>query len=218
VGQIINQLIEQGIEVVTDRTHLVHVSGHPRRDEVAQLYSWVRPQILLPVHGEPLHIHEHALFAKAHGIPQVITAKDGEMVLFACENLAQETPIICDKIPVGKILRDGDLLVPEAECPTGERKKMAFAGVISVAVAINTKGDVLSNAEIFISGLPKKNKKGKLIDHLISDAVDECLETLPKAKRRDPETLEHILKQTIRGTVHNIWGKKPIVHALVVQI
>ena len=67
VGRIINGLVEQGVEVITDRTHLVHVSGHPRRAELARMYEWMRPKIAIPAHGEPLHLTEHAAFAKRAG-------------------------------------------------------------------------------------------------------------------------------------------------------
>src|SRR6201999_3390868 len=72
VGAIINGLITQGVEVITDRTDLVHVSGHPRRDELRDMISWVRPHLLIPVHGEPLHLHEHAKLARAAGVPKVL--------------------------------------------------------------------------------------------------------------------------------------------------
>ena len=83
VGRIINALIEQGIEVITDRTHLVHVSGHPRREELKALIGWVRPKILVPVHGEALHLHEHAKLARSLGIKQVVQCRNGDLVRLA---------------------------------------------------------------------------------------------------------------------------------------
>ena len=80
VGAIINGLVDQGIEVITDRTDLVHVSGHPRRDELRDMISWVRPQILIPVHGEALHLAEHAKLARAAGVPKVLTCRNGDLV------------------------------------------------------------------------------------------------------------------------------------------
>jgi ribonuclease J len=80
VGAIINGLVSQGIEVITDRTDLVHVSGHPRRDELRDMISWVRPQILIPVHGEALHLSEHAKLARTAGVPKVLTCRNGDLV------------------------------------------------------------------------------------------------------------------------------------------
>ena len=110
VGRIINSLIRQGVEVITDRTHLVHVSGHPRRGELEKLYGWLRPQVALPVHGEALHMHEHAKLARSLGVPDVLMAKDGDMVL-----LGPRKPGVIDQVPFGRVFKDGSLLVPEGE-------------------------------------------------------------------------------------------------------
>ena len=83
VGRIINAFVTAGVEVVTDRTALVHVSGHPRRAEMAKMYGWVRPRIAVPAHGEPLHLTEHAAFAVAQGVPQVLRAFNGDLIRLA---------------------------------------------------------------------------------------------------------------------------------------
>ena len=102
VGGIINGLVDQGIEVITDRTHLVHVSGHPRRDELRDMISWVRPQLLIPVHGESLHLFEHAKLARAAGVPKVLTCRNGDLV-----KLGPGDPGIIDKLPSGGFTRMG---------------------------------------------------------------------------------------------------------------
>ena len=83
VGRVINGLVTQGIEVITDRTHLVHVSGHPRRAELDDLFRWVRPRIAVPVHGEALHLSEHAALARAAGVPQALVCSNGDVVRLA---------------------------------------------------------------------------------------------------------------------------------------
>ena len=83
VGNIINGLVAQGVEVVTDRTHLVHVSGHPRRAELAKMYAWLRPKIAIPAHGEAVHLSEHAHFARAQGVREVVRAFNGDVVRLA---------------------------------------------------------------------------------------------------------------------------------------
>ena len=107
VGRIINNLVKQGIEVITDRDGLVHASGHPRRGEVAQLYGWLRPKIVVPAHGEELHLAEHALFAAERGIETVVKARNGDVVL-----LAPGDPAIIDEVPHGQLARDGSILLP----------------------------------------------------------------------------------------------------------
>src|SRR5690348_14765446 len=106
VSSIINNLVVRGVEVITDRTHLVHVSGHPRQAELEDMLRWVRPQIVLPVHGEALHMSEHAELARRVGIPKVATCQDGDMVL-----LAPDGPRIIDEVPVGRFYKDGRILV-----------------------------------------------------------------------------------------------------------
>ena len=106
VGAIINGLIGQGVEVITDRTHLVHVSGHPRRDELRDMISWVRPQLLIPVHGEALHLHEHAKLARACGVPKVMIVRNGDLV-----KLAPGDPGVIEELPSGRLYKDG--AIPE---------------------------------------------------------------------------------------------------------
>ena len=100
VGGIINGLVTQGIEVITDRTHLVHVSGHPRRDELRDMISWVRPQLLIPVHGEALHLSEHARLARAAGVPKVLICRNGDLV-----RLGPGDPAVIDELPSGRLLQ-----------------------------------------------------------------------------------------------------------------
>src|SRR4030088_2513911 len=105
VMRVINGLVSQGIEVITDRTHLVHVSGHPRRAELQDMISWVRPQLLIPVHGEALHLFEHATLARGAGVPKVLIVKNGDLVV-----LGPGDPGIIDELPSGRLYKDGSIL------------------------------------------------------------------------------------------------------------
>ncbi|MET0605437.1 MAG: ribonuclease J, partial [Beijerinckiaceae bacterium] len=106
VNRILNNLVKAGVEVITDRTHLVHVSGHPRLEELKRMYEWVRPKIAVPAHGEALHLTEHAAFAKAQGVPHVLRAFNGAMV-----RLAPGVAEIVDHVRSGRRLKDGELLI-----------------------------------------------------------------------------------------------------------
>jgi ribonuclease J len=106
VGRIINGLVSQGVEVITDRTHLVHVSGHPRRAELLDMISWVRPKILIPAHGEALHLAEHAALARGAGVPHVLICRNGDLV-----SLGNDGASIIDEVPSGRLYKDGSLLV-----------------------------------------------------------------------------------------------------------
>jgi ribonuclease J len=213
VGAIINGLVSQGIEVITDRTHLVHVSGHPRRDELRDMISWVRPQVLIPVHGEALHLHEHAKLARAAGVPKVLICKNGDIV-----RLGPGEASIIGEVPAGRIYKDGMLLEESKSRAVVERRKMAFAGCVFVALAVSEKGELADDPEVDLVGIPEKNVAGELLDDVVFDAVVSTVEGLPRARRRDPDAMAESVRRAVRSAVFEQWGKKPlcIVHVLVV--
>src|SRR5580692_8008526 len=124
VSRVINGLVEQGVEVITDRTHLVHVSGHPRRDELREMIGWVRPQILIPAHGEALHLAEHAELARRAGVPHVLVCCNGDLV-----RLAPNGPEIIDEVPSGRLYKDGSILVNAESRTVAARRRLSFAGI-----------------------------------------------------------------------------------------
>ena len=158
VGAIINGLINQGIEVITDRTHLVHVSGHPRRDELRDMISWVRPQLLIPVHGEALHLFEHAKLARAAGVPKVLICRNGDLV-----KLGPGDPGVIEQVPSGRLYKDGSILEDAKSRAVVERRKLAFAGCAFVAIALTEKGELADDPEVDLVGIPEKNTAGR--DH-----------------------------------------------------
>ena len=123
VGRVVNGLVRQGIEVITDRTHLVHVSGHPRRAEMTELYGWVKPRIAVPVHGEALHLSEHAKLARAAGVPEVVLCGDGDLV-----QLAPDPAGVIDEIPAARLYKDGALLVPAEARTVADRRRLELRG------------------------------------------------------------------------------------------
>ncbi|NVN86329.1 MAG: ribonuclease J [Rhodopseudomonas sp.] len=213
VGGIINGLINQGIEVITDRTHLVHVSGHPRRDELREMISWVRPQLLIPVHGEALHLFEHAKLARAAGVPKTLICKNGDLV-----RLGPGDPAIIEQLPSGRLYKDGSILEDSKSRAVVERKKMAFAGCVFVAFAITDKGELVDDPEIDLVGIPEKNSGGEPIDDILFDAIVTTVEGLPKARKRDPDAMAESVRRTVRSVIQEHWGKKPLcyVHVLTV--
>jgi len=213
VGAIVNGLVTQGIEVITDRTALVHVSGHPRRDELRDMISWVRPQLLIPVHGEALHVSEHAQLARAAGVPKVLICKNGDLV-----RLGPGDPAVIDELPSGRLYKDGAILEDSKSRAVVERRRMAFAGCAFVAIAVTEKGELADDPEIELAGIPEKNVAGEDLDDIVFDTVVSTVETLPKARRRDPDALAESVRRAVRATIAAEWGKKPLcyVHVLVV--
>jgi ribonuclease J len=213
VGAILNGLISQGVEVITDRTHLVHVSGHPRRDELRDLIGWVRPQILIPVHGEALHLLEHARLAREAGVPKVLICRNGDLV-----KLGPGAPGIIDELPSGRLYRDGNLLEDSKSRAVVERRRMAFAGCAFIAIALTEKGELADDPEIDLVGIPERNAAGEIINDIVFDVVVSTVEGLPRARRRDPDAAAESVRRAVRSLLNEQWGKKPLcyVHVLAV--
>ena len=213
VGRIVNALAKQGVEIVTDRTHLVHVSGHPRRAELAQLYDWLKPKIAVPAHGEPLHLAEHATFARAHGVGEVVRAYNGDVV-----RLSPGEARVIARVDHGRLMKDGEILLPSSDDCVAQRRKLAFAGVVSIAFALTAKGEMAGDPDVLIAGLPKNTRDGAGIDAAVDAAIFETFESLPRAKRRDADFVCGAVERAVRNTVDGLWGKKPMVHVLIVEV
>jgi ribonuclease J len=212
VARVINLLIEQGIEVITDRTHLVHVSGHPRRAELEELIRWVKPKILVPVHGEALHLHEHAELARHCGVSEVMRVRNGDLV-----QLSPQARVI-DEVPAGRIYKDGKLLVEADARTVADRRRLSFAGTVSVALAVTGNGELVDEPSLDLIGIPERDYDGGSMYEVVRDALIETLESLPRARRRDPDAVAEALRRAVRAAVAQRWGKKPMcyVHVLTV--
>jgi ribonuclease J len=212
IGRVINGLIDQGVEVITDRTHLVHVSGHPRQAELEDMLSWVKPRNVIPVHGEALHLSEHAALARRLGA-RTLTIRNGDLV-----RLAPGSPEIIDEVPAGRLYKDGALLIQAEARTVADRKRLAFAGLISVALAMDEKGNLLSDPEVELLGIPDNTADGDPMDTIAYNSVIETFDTLPKPRRRDPDSVAEAIRRAVRAAVGAHWRKKPnvTVHVLVV--
>jgi ribonuclease J len=213
VNAIINNLVRRGIEVITDRTDLVHVSGHPRKAEVARMYEWTRPQVAVPVHGEDLHLAVHADFARKQGVPNVVKARNGTVV-----KLAPGTPEVIDHVSVGRLFRDGDVVIGQGDKAIPERRKLSFAGIVSIAIAIDERGELASDPAVEHMGIPERSRTGESFAELIDNAIAETLNGLPRARRRDSEAVEQAVGRAVRGILRAHWGKKPACHVLIVEV
>jgi ribonuclease J len=211
--RVINGLVAQGVEVITDRTHLVHVSGHPRVDELKDMISWVRPQILVPVHGEPLHMAEHGALARRAGVGKVVLCRDGELV-----RLAPGTPGKIDEVPAGRLYKDGSLLVSALERTVADRRRLGFAGVVSIALALSERGELVADPEVTLTGIPETDAQGRRIEDIAYDAAVEAFESMPRARRRDPDAVAEAVRRAIRARLSAAWNKKPTCHVHVLEV
>ncbi len=213
VGRVINGLIAQGVEVITDRTHLVHVSGHPRRAELAEMLGWVRPQIVIPVHGEALHLACHAELAGSVGVSKVLVCRNGDLV-----RLGPGEPGIIDEVPAGRLYQDGNLLVEAEERTVPDRRRLGFGGIVSVALAITDKGALAGDPEVMLTGIPNTTASGEPIAEVAETAVLDTFESLPRAMRRDPDAVAEAIRRAVRAALVAQWGKKPMCHVHVLTV
>ena len=204
IAEIQNQLAGRGIELLTADDHFVHVSGHPCRDELAQMYRWIRPKLALPVHGEMRHQVAHAALARELQVPQAIVPQNGQMF-----RLAPGRPELIDEVPSGRIHMDGRVLVAEGEGLAKDRRAMAFAGLLVVSLVVDSKGRIAADPVVLGEGMPEA------VEEAVLKAVED---TLAGNKRSDPDDLAENVRRAARRAAHDAWGKKPITRVLVSEL
>jgi ribonuclease J len=209
--RIQNKLADMGVEVMTDWPGgPIHASGHPRQEEVAKLYGWVRPKALIPMHGEPRHLEAHAAFARAHGIAPVRPVRNGTMV-----RLLPGEPEIIDDAPVGRIYRDGDILIPGDEDCIRERRKLSFVGSVVVSIVMTRGGELAADPQVATAGVPQLNADGESFAEIAEKAAVGAIESIPRPRRKSAELVGEAVRKSVRAAMNNAWGKKPICKVLV---
>ena len=208
-----NALVELGVEVITEKDEFIHVSGHPCREEVAQMYEWVRPEISIPVHGEARHLEEHARYARELGVKKSIAPRNGSLI-----RLAPGEAGIIDDVPAGRLMLDGDILLPEGTGAIRERRKLAYAGQVIIAIALDKKNHLVAPPEVSVSGLPPEDREGHSFQELLEDRAEDVVDALPKARRRDEEELVRSVKKSIRDLLKQRWGKRTDIRVLLIRV
>jgi ribonuclease J len=210
VGRVQNALADMEVEVITDQDAAVHVSGHPRRGELEQLYAWVKPDTAIPMHGEGRHLEAHAKLAERLGVRQVVRARNGTMV-----RLLPGPAEIIDEVPVGRLYRDGAIVTRADDGQVRERRKLSFAGAVAVSLVLSDKGALLADPEVAVTGLPATDKEGTPFTKIARDAVIGTIESLPKPKRKDQALVSEAVRRSVRAAVNQAWGKKPMCSVLL---
>ncbi|MBN8999828.1 MAG: ribonuclease J [Rhizobiales bacterium] len=213
INAIINALADQGVEIITDRDRLVHVSGHPRRDELAEMYGWVRPEVAIPVHGEPMHLVAHAAFAREMGVKQVLDVEDGAVVRLAPGPAQEIDEVLCDRL-----YKDGTIIADLEGVGVPERRKLSFAGHVSVSVILDGNGSLMVDPDIALVGLPLQGVAGHPFEETVMSAVMGTIDSIPRARRRDSELLREALRRAVRAAVGDAWGKKPLCTVFVAVV
>ena len=204
IFELHNKLSALGVEVLTEQDHFVHVSGHPAREELAEMYRWTRPRIAVPVHGEMRHMSEHARLAKSLQVPQALVPSNGQLY-----RLAPGPAELIDEVPSGRIHMDGRVLVAEGEGLAKSRRALAYAGLIAITLVLDGKGRAAADPAILIEGIPAP----------VQEAIRVAVEELARRhKRGDAEDLAEAVRKAARRAAHDAWGKKPVTRVTVVEI
>src|SRR5690606_21132303 len=211
VIDIQNLLIDKGVEIITQNDALVHVTGHPRREELRRLYSWLKPQVLVPVHGEATHLSAHAKLGREEGIPNVCEARNGDLVRLFPEPMAFPS-----EVRTGELYLDGLVLCTPEESGVKGRRRLSFGGMIVVSLAVNASGQVVSGPDMMIEGLPETDDES--VSDLIEDTIAGVIKSMPPKRRKDTEVLNSALFKAIRNEVNAFWGRKPNVSVFVHRV
>jgi ribonuclease J len=212
VAHIQNALAEKGVEIVDENSGFYHVSGHANRPDLEAMHELVRPQILLPNHGEYRHLREHARVALAKGLRGIV-APNGSMV-----EISGNKPGIVDQIDVSRTYLDGTALVGAFDGVIRDRMKLALNGLVIVALIVDEDDDVLPDSWVQLRGLPETSRSGADLAEMIEDELAEALPRLDARVVGDDEKLEEAVKRVARQICGSEIGKKPEVAVLVSRL
>lgn len=207
-----NALVKRGIEVITDHDHEIHVSGHPGREELAQMYQWVRPKIAIPVHGEDRHLAAHAQLARDCQVPHQIVCSNGDLI-----RLTPGQGEIVTSVPSGRLALEGRRLLPLGSSVFQTRKKMSYNGAAFATVVLDQRGAMDGEAEISLMGLCD-TAESQSDGTILAPAVAEAVARLPRRERRDDSAVEAAVAQAVRRTASRLWGKKPVTSVHVIRL
>ena len=207
IGRIMNQLSDLGVKIVTEKQAHVHVSGHPGRPELIAMYDWVRPRIVVPVHGEARHLAEHARLALGHGIPHAVVQKNGDVIRLAPGDVAK-----IDEARVGQLVVDGDVILPAGGSTINERRRIGYGGLITVALPIGEDGRLAGTPMVRPFGVPVEEDR----DDFIADATGAATHAYKPGG--DEEKVREAVRLAVRRCATLWTGKKPLVEVMLLQV
>ncbi|MFK4056518.1 ribonuclease J [Brevundimonas sp. NPDC046655] len=215
IGRLQDKMADRGVRLYTEKDHPgIHVSGHPCRDELREMYSWARPRIAVPTHGMRRHLMEHALLAKDMQVPETVTPRNGDMV-----RLAPGPAAIIDEVPSGRLFVDGGMLVEEAGEALRERRHAASNGVLVVSFAMDKRGKIVSDIDVRGIGLPGD------ADRPLGDILDDLAERAEQAVRKlkgealdDELVVEQAVSRALKKASQQVWDRRPIVETVILRL
>jgi len=202
IGRLQNRLSELGVHIVTSRDADIHTSGHPNRDELAQMYQWIRPKIAIPVHGEYRHLSAHADLAHSCQVPHVHPGRNGDVLSLTAGGVA-----VVDEVYTGRLAFDGKRLTPIDGDAIRERKRMIWNGCAVVSIVMDGK-EIVSDAEVTAFGLFEEAEEDEMLD-LAAEAAETAVERLSGKLAADDDTVSETVRVAVRRCLQGLTGKKP---------
>ena len=215
IHQLYDQFLERGVELITaDNEHLIHVSGHPARDELKQMYAWARPKIAIPVHGEIRHIREHVKLAQALQIPETVAPSNGDLI-----RLAPGPAEIIDQVPAGRLYVDGNNIIETEDDAIRDRKRLAAEGAVNVAIALNGKNQIVAGPNVSVRGLTMPDEEDlELALEDLEDTAKAAFTKLNHGEREDDDLIEAAVVRAVRKAAERLWKKRPLIDVSVLRL
>ena len=207
-----NDIVKQDIELVTEETDFVHVSGHPNREDLKDMYNWVKPNSIIPVHGEHRHMNEHMKFAKEMQIPHALRVENGDIIRI----FPGDSPSIIDKAPSGRMYLDGSVSVGENSQSIKERRKLSQNGYLEITLILSNSGK-LNKPIISYKGIPEDLFDEKIIFKVEDEIFNTCRKFSIKNKNQEKNLIE-LLKQNCRRIIKDKTGKKPFTNINIARL
>ena len=211
--KIFNDFSKNDINVLSEENSMIHVSGHPAREDLKKMYNWIKPKILIPVHGEQRHMAEHINFAKEMGVKFPIKVSNGEII-----RLSPGEPKVVDKVTWGRVYLDGKVLIDNDSPVLKERRNMAANGYMEITVLISKNGQIKNNPVITIKGVPLIDEDASEIEYDLEDIVMDTCKTFNLNNSKQEKNLIDTLKGNCRKLINDKSGKKPLVNINLVRL
>ena len=205
-------MIKNQVDVISEENEFVHVSGHPNREDLKDMYNWVKPKSVIPVHGEYRHMAEHINFAKEMQVPFPVKVENGDIVKLH----PGEKPEVYDKAPVGRLYVDGNISVNEDSESIKDRKILASNGYLEVTILINKKGQILKKPIVSYKGLPIEHQDDFLSD--LDNEIQNTTKTFSINNKKQENNLVELLRINCRKIAKEKTGKKPYTNINLVKI
>ena len=215
IHQLYDQFLERGVELITaDNEHLIHVSGHPARDELKQMYAWARPRIAVPVHGEIRHIREHVKLAQSLQIPETVAPRNGDMI-----RLAPGPAAVIDEVPSGRLYVDGNVIVETEDDAIRDRKRLAAEGAVNIAFALTEKNAIAAGPTVSVRGLTMADEEDlELALEELEDTAKAAFSKLNHSERGDDDAIEASVVRAVRKAAERLWKKRPLVDVSILRL